>query len=189
MKYWILGALITLAGCGYQPASHFAKNVVGDSVSTEVIVRMQDPQNTVIIKDAVDTAVITKFRTALVSKSMSRTHLQIYISGVSFSPLRYDTNGYVITYRTTVVMGISRITDGKTSSYSTKGTYDFEIEPNAIISDQARFEAIRQGAQKGIDAFVAKVAAQGADSNITQVSVQSADLNVTQAEAQGADSK
>jgi hypothetical protein len=39
--------------------------------------------------------------------------------------------------------------------------YDFEIEPNAIISDQARFEAIRQGAQKGIEAFIAQVAATG----------------------------
>jgi hypothetical protein len=187
MKYWILSAAIFLAGCGYQPASHFAKNVVGDSVSTEVIIRMEDPQNTVIIKDAVDTAVITKFRTALVSKSASQTHLKISISSVTFSPLRYDTNGYVITYRTTVVMGIIRTRDGKSMNYSTRGTYDFEIEPNAIISDQARFEAIRQGAQKGIDAFVAQVAAQGANPNFTQDS--NDDANLTHDTAEASDSK
>lgn len=164
MKYWILCALITLAGCGYQPASHLAKNVVGDSVSTEVVIRMEDPQNTVIIKDAVDMAVITKFRTALVPKSESQTHLKMMINSVSFTPLRYDTNGYIITYRTTVMMGISRTTAGKTTNYTTSGVYDFDIEPNAIISDQARFEAIRQGAQKGIDVFIAQVAAQGSDS-------------------------
>lgn len=164
MKYWILSALIFLAGCGYQPSSHLAKNVVGDSVSTEVVIRMEDPQNTVIIKDAVDMAVITKFRTALVPKNVSHTHLKIAINSVSFSPLRYDTNGYIITYRTTVVMGISRTTAGKTMNYATSGVYDFDIEPNAIISDQARFEAIRQGAQKGIDVFIAQVAAQGSDS-------------------------
>jgi hypothetical protein len=61
-------------------------------------------------------------------------------------------------------MGISRTTNGKTMNYSTHGMYDFEIEPNAIISDQARFEAIRQGAQKGIDAFIAQVAAQSINS-------------------------
>lgn len=164
MKYWILCALITLAGCGYQPASHLAKNVVGDSVSTEVVIRMEDPQNTVIIKDAVDMAVITKFRTALVPKSESQTHLKMMINSVSFTPLRYDTNGYIITYRTRVMMGISRTTAGKTTNYTTSGVYDFDIEPNAIISDQARFEAIRQGAQKGIDVFIAQVAAQGSDS-------------------------
>lgn len=164
MKYWILSALILLSGCGYQPASHYAKNIVGESVSTEVVVSMEDPQNTVIIKDAVDMAVITKFRTALVPKNTAKTHLKISIGSVSFTPLRYDTDGYVITYRTTVTMSIIRTSEEKSHTYSTKGMYDFEIEPNAIISDQARFEAIRQGAQKGIDAFVAQIAAQGANS-------------------------
>lgn len=164
MKYWILSTLILLAGCGYQPASHYAKNVVGESVSTEVVIRVEDPQNTVIIKDAVAMAVITKFRASLVPKNASQTHLKIAISGVGFTPLRYDTNGYVITYRTTVSMSIERLSGDKSELYSTRGIYDFAIEPNAIITDQARFEAIRQGAQKGIDTFIAQVAAQGANS-------------------------
>ncbi len=156
--------VVLFSGCGYAPASYYAKNVVGDSVSTEVVISMEDPQNTVIIKDAVDMAVITKFRTALVSKKLSKTHLKISIASVLFTPLRYDTNGYVITYRTTVVMRIDRNVGDTISPYSTHGIYDFSIEPNAIISDQARFEAIRQGAQKGIDSFIAQVAAQGANS-------------------------
>ncbi|HEX5330906.1 LPS assembly lipoprotein LptE [Sulfuricurvum sp.] len=164
MKYWILSTLIFFAGCGYQPASHYAKNILGESVSTEVVISMEDPQNTVIIKDAVDTAVLTKFRTSLVPKNEASTHLKISIGSVLFTPLRYDTNGYVITYRTTVTMLISRTTGGKITNHSAHGTYDFDIEPNAIISDQARFEAIRQGAQKGIDAFVAQIAALGVNS-------------------------
>lgn len=164
MKYWVLFTLIVFGGCGYQPASHYAKSVVGESVSTEVVIAAGDPQNTVIIKDAVDMAVITKFRSSLVSKEQSQTHLRVSIGSVSFSPLRYDTDGYVITYRTTVSMSINRINGKKSSYHSTHGTYDFEIEPNAIISDQARFEAIRQGAQKALDAFVAQVAAQGVNS-------------------------
>ncbi len=164
MKYWILSALILLGGCGYQSASRYAQNVVGESVSTEVVVSMEDPQNTVIIKDAVDTAVITKFRSALVSKSSSKTHLKIAIESVNFTPLRYDTDGYIITYRTTVVMKMDRITGDQSKTYRTKGLYDFAIEPNAIITDQARFEAIRQGAQKGIDSFIAQVAAEGSHS-------------------------
>jgi len=164
MKYWVLIALVLFSGCGYQPASHYAKNIVGESVSTEVVISMEDPQNTVIIKDAVDMAVITKFRTSLVSKNSSQTHLKISIGSVSFTPLRYDTDGYVITYRTTVMMHFDRIQGDKSTPYSTRGIYDFAIEPNAIITDQARFEAIRQGSQKGIDSFIAQVAAQGANS-------------------------
>lgn len=164
MKKTVTSVLLSLwlAGCGYAPASHYAKNVVGESVSTEVIISMEDPQNTVIIKDAVDKAVITKFRTALRPKHSAKTHLTISIGGVGFSPLQYDTNGYVITYRATVTMNISRVTEGKSASYATTGVYDFAIEPNAIITDQARFEAISQGAEKAIDAFIAKLAAEGA---------------------------
>jgi len=154
-------ALMMLTGCGYQSAAHYAKNVVGDKVSTEVVTSMEDPQNTVLIKDAVDMAVITKFRTSLVPKNLSQTHLKLSIASVTFTPLRYDANGYVITYRTTVVMDVERTREGRVTHHHTHGMYDFAIEPNAIITDQARFEAIRQGAQKGIDAFIAQIAAQG----------------------------
>lgn len=156
-------AMMMFTGCGYVSAAHYARSVVGESVSTEVLISAEDPQNTVIIKDAVDTAVITKFRTSLTSKNASQTHLKIQITSVSFSPLRYDTNGYVVTYRTTVSMGINRNTLGKSKGYSTSGMYDFDIEPNAIISDQARFNAISLSAQKAIDAFVAQIAAEGSN--------------------------
>ena len=66
-------------------------------------------------------------------------------------------------------------------NYRTKGTYDFDIEPNAIISDQVRFEAIRQGAQKALDAFVAQVAAQGANpTEWMQAAERYDDQNLTQ---------
>ena len=161
----VLVLAVFISGCGYAPASYYAKNVIGESVSTEVVISMEDPQNTVIIKDAVDTAVITKFRTSLVSKSISKTHLKVAIESVTFTPLRYDTNGYVIAYRATVAMHFERSEgDKKPTQYSSHGMYDFVIEPNAILSDQVRFEAIRQGAQKGIDSFIAQVAAEGANS-------------------------
>ncbi|MDD5717087.1 MAG: hypothetical protein PHW64_04720 [Sulfuricurvum sp.] len=161
---FLVWAGLTLGGCGYTPASHYTKNVLGESVSTEVVISMEDPQNTVLIKDAVNLAVITKFKTALVAKNLSQTHLKISIASVSMIPLRYDTNGYVITYRAVVGMKIDRTAEGKNKTYMTSGNYDFAIEPNAIISDQLRFEAISKGAQKGIDAFVAHVAVEGMSS-------------------------
>lgn len=156
-------AVMMFTGCGYVSAAHYAQSVVGESVSTEVLISMEDPQNTVIIKDAVDTAVITKFRTTLTSKNSSQTHLKIKISSVGFSPLRYDTNGYVTTYRTTVSMHIDRTTQEKLHGYNVSGMYDFDIQPNAIISDQARFNAISLSAQKAIDAFIAQIAAEGSN--------------------------
>ena len=153
--------LVGMAGCGYKPSAHYAKAVVGERVSTEVIVSMQDPENTVIIKDAVQTAVITRFKSSLTDKSISDTHLRITLRKVGFTPLQYDENGYIVVYRTTVTLAISRETGKSLRNYIVSGIYDFTIEPNAIISDQARFDAIRYGAQKAIDNFVARVAAEG----------------------------
>jgi hypothetical protein len=109
----------------------------------------------------VDTAIITKFRTALVSKKISKTHLKFTLNSVTFTPLQYDTSGYVTTYRTTVFMGVERTSEDSKGHYDVSGVYDFNIEPQAIISDQARFEAIRLSSQKAIDVFIAQVAAQG----------------------------
>ncbi|WP_345992440.1 hypothetical protein [Sulfurimonas sp. HSL-1716] len=153
-----------LTGCGYLPSSKYAREVVGDKVSTQVIISAVDPQNTVLIKDAVDSAVIKSFKTSLTDRAHSTTHLVISLQGVSYAPVQYDNNGYVIGYRTTTVLKIDMIHEGISKVYSVKGTYDFAIEPNAIISDQIRFEAIKYSATKAISSFVAKVSAQGARS-------------------------
>ena len=151
-----------LSGCGYLPSSKFAREVVGDKVSTQVVISGTDPQNSVLIKDAVDTAVIKSFQTSLTDKDHSTTHLVIMLKNVTYTPLEYDTNGYITGYRTVVYLQITSTHDAVVKQYDVSGNYDFSIEPNAIISDQIRYEAIQNGATKAISSFVAKVSAQGA---------------------------
>lgn len=153
--------LTLLSGCGYQPSSKEARKVLGDTVSTNVIISMTDPENTVLLKDALDEAVIRRFQTNLRSKSKAKTHLDISLRNVGFSALQYDSNGYVISYRTTISLSILRRTKNFTKHYSAVGNYDFTISPNAIITDQQRFEAIANSATKALDSFVAQVAAEG----------------------------
>ena len=153
---------ILLSGCGYKPSSHHAKQVVGEKVSTQILISMQDPENTVLIKDAVNKAVVTRFRSSLVDEKDAQTHLRIAISKIQFSPLQYNLEGYIVTYRTHITLQILRTREDVAQTYISKGVYDFAIEPNAIISDQARFLAIQQSAQKAIDSFIAAVASQGA---------------------------
>ena len=135
--------------------------MVGETVSTEIIISMTDPENTVLLKDALDQAVIRRFQTNLRHAKAAKTHLEIELKSVGFSPLQYDSNGYIISYRTTIHLGIKRTKDHFTKSYSAKGNFDFTINPNAIITDQQRFEAIANSAAKALDSFVAQVAAEG----------------------------
>jgi hypothetical protein len=154
---------ILFTGCGYKPASHYTRAVIGDTVSAQVLISMQDPENTVLIRDAVETAIISRFKASLGEAGKTDTHLNVTLKNVRFSPLQYDENGYIVVYRTTVDLKIYRITTEQTRIYDVRGIYDFVIEPNAIISDQARFQAIRYSADKALDSFVAQVAAEGVD--------------------------
>lgn len=150
-----------VSGCGYKPGAKFARKVTGEKISTSVTIAQADPENTVIIKDAVDIAILEIFHASLVQRSASDTHLEISISEPIYTPIQYNSDGYVVAYRATVVMRVNRITAHANKHYVTQGTYDFAVEPNAINTDQERFNAIKNSASKAIIGFISKVSAEG----------------------------
>lgn len=165
VKSILLFLLLTqFVSCGYKPSSKYSRNVVGEKISTSVVISAQDPENTVLIKDAVDSAIIKIFHASLVDRKDAQTHLSLRISEPSYAPIQYDSNGYVISYRATIVLGIARKTKNVTKNYTSKGTYDFAVVPNAVLTDQERFDAIRYGSIKAISSFIAEVSAEGSRS-------------------------
>ena len=162
-KTILLSLIIVLfSACGYRPSAKYARSVVGEKISTSVRISAQDPENTVIIKDAVDSAVIENFHASLVERSYSESHLEISISEPTYTPVQYDRNGYIVGYRTTIILNIIRYHNGLSKKYSARGTYDFTIVANAVITDSERFEAIKNSSSKAIKSFVAQVSAEGA---------------------------
>ena len=158
---FLLFLFLELSGCGYKPSSHYSRKVVGEKISTSVTISAQDPENTVLIKDAVDRAIIETFRASLVDKKVADTHLNFSISKPRYTPIQYNADGFIIAYRATIILKIIRQTKDVKKRYSAKGTYDFAIAPNAVITDQERFDAIRYSADKAIASFIAQVSAEG----------------------------
>ncbi len=154
--------IILMNGCGYAPSSKSAQIVMGNAVSVKIIISAINPQNTVIIKDAVNRAVIENFRTKLTSYADASTHLVVKLASVGYSPIQYNANGYVISYRMHTVLSVTITHQNITKTYKESGIYDFSIEPNAIISDQIRRAAINNSVSKAISAFVAQISAVGA---------------------------
>ncbi len=153
--------LFTLSGCGYKPSSHTAKVVMKETVSTEVVISMEDPASAVLIKDVLNEAIIRRFQASLRDRAHAQSHLKIALQSVVFSPLKYDENGYITAYRAKITLNILRTTGEMRKEYNAYGTYDFTMEPNAIISDAARMDAIKFGSAKALDSFVAQVSAEG----------------------------
>ena len=154
--------LLSFVSCGYTPSSKFARNVMGEKISTSIIISAQDPENTVIIKDAIDEAIIEVFHASLTDKSVSDTHLVLSINNTSYTPIVYDKDGFVIAYRMSVGLSIIRHHNGLSKKYRAIGTHDFAVEPNAVVTDLERFKSIRFSATKAIRSFVAQVSAEGA---------------------------
>ncbi len=154
-------ALVLVSGCGYVPVSKQARKVVGEKIFVDVSVSLQDPENAVLIKDAARKAVVTRFHASLVPQNEAKTTLWVNLSSISFSPLQYDENGYVIVYRANITLSVTRRSNSEQKSYNSRGSYDFAIEPNAIITDTQRFQAIRQASLKALDSLIAQIGAEG----------------------------
>ena len=159
----ILLSFVTLQfiSCGYKPSAKYSREIVGEKISTSVVISAQDPENTVIIKDAVDSAIIKIFHASLSDRQHSQTHLSVSVSEPTYSPIQYDGDGYVVSYRANIVLLIVKESQGSTKRYSSSGTYDFSVVPNAILTDQERFDAIRFSSIKAISSFVAQISAEG----------------------------
>jgi len=153
--------VINLSGCGYKPSAKYAREVLGNKLSTSIVISATDPENSVLIKDSVDAAIISIFHASLVDKRYADTHLSLNVSEPSYTALQYDINGYIVSYRATITLSILRESKNIKKRYITKGTYDFSVNPNAVLTDQERFDAIKFSAQKAIAAFVARVSAEG----------------------------
>jgi len=153
--------IIFLSACGYKPSSKYARSVIGEKINTNVTISAQDPQNTVLIKDAVDSAIVEIFHASLTDKAHADTTLSFSLTPPNYSAIQYNTDGYVIAYRATIILKILRESKNIKKNYTAKGTYDFSVVPNAVITDQERFDAIKFSAIKAISSFVAQISAEG----------------------------
>ncbi|WP_024953677.1 LPS assembly lipoprotein LptE [Sulfurospirillum arcachonense] len=153
---------VFISACGYKPSVRYAREALGERIHVEVSISRKDPKNSVVIKDAVNEAVITRLGGKLSSKELADTHLNISIGSTTFSAILYDVDGYVVSYKALVSLKTKYTTkDGKSESFSTTGEYDFPIEANSIISDSKRFEAIKLASLDALNEFISKIAIKG----------------------------
>lgn len=153
--------VLVFTACGYKPTAHFAKGVLGSKVSVSVDMYSEDPENTVIIKDAILQALMTRFRVVSSERKFSITHLDVKLNSIGESSVEFDANGYVVAKRISTSLAVTRYTKGVQKSYTVSGQLDFDIEPNSTVSDTDRFKAIKAASLKAIDALIVQLAVEG----------------------------
>ncbi len=160
----ILSSLLIFVfiGCGYKPSVEYTRKVLGERIHVNVSISRKDPKNSVLIKDAVNEAVVGRFGSKLSDEKSADTNLDVTIGSTSFTPTAYDADGYVISYKAKVTLKtIYKTKNGLTKSFNTSGEYDFPIEANSVISDTKRFEAIKYASMDAINEIISKIAIIG----------------------------
>ncbi|MBL0687103.1 MAG: hypothetical protein JJV94_04670 [Sulfurospirillum sp.] len=160
--------IIFITACGYRPATHYTRDVLGERIYVDVAISREDLENSVLIKDAVNQSVITRLGGKLVSRETADSGLLIEIGSITFSPILYNKSGYITAYKTKVSLDIKYKTrSGNSDSFSTSGEYDFQIDENedgttnSIISDGNRFDAIKRASMDALNEFVSQIAMRG----------------------------
>lgn len=153
---------LLIVGCGYKPTSQIAQDVLGERVYVEVAISIKDAQNSVLVKDAIKEAMVSRLGRDVVPKSQAQTHIYARLGAVDFLPRIYDRDGYVVAYKARTSLHLRTVyANGNEDSTVAMGEYDFTIEPNSVISDTRRFEAIKNASYEALDEYIATLAIKG----------------------------
>ena len=147
-------------GCSYKPASHYAKQEIQGNVFVKVSIDLEDPQNSVLIKDSVYKMLVQKLDVDLVEKeSLADIVMNININGVGLQTLQYDEFGNNKLYRAVATINFSYYEKGqnKRKSFTVQGEYEFSIKDITVSSDE-RFEGIRKASDKALEEVLSKIA-------------------------------
>lgn len=161
-KIFLSFLVLAFTACSYAPSAHLARQTLSKEVYLQVDIDKQDPRNSVYIIDTMRALLMQKLHVDIVAKDEAADFIKLKIMSLEFIPLIYDKNGYVVNYEAVLTLRFSVLhKDGKEQVFTTKGNYHFDISPNTIISDTARFNAIKYASSKAFDEFISQLAIRG----------------------------
>ena len=162
MKHFLLIlSLILFSACGYKPSANYSTQMIGQKVYTEVEVSLSDPENAVLIKDALNRALYTRLKSQASSQSEADSTIKVVYRSIRFIPLQYNSSGYVVYYQAHITLGFTFAKGEEREERSIVGRYEFPIRPSAIISNDLRFKAIEHGSIKALDEFISYLSVKG----------------------------
>jgi len=149
-----------LSGCGYKPSVYYAKNEITGKVYVDLVMNMDNSRNSVLVKDAMNEMVLNRFNAQLTqNKEEADTYVVVQLASVSHSVMASDNEGYAKTYRANVSISVQyQKKDGIKKHVSVSNYYDYNVETDALVSDQQKEEAVKNAAVKALGDLFSKIA-------------------------------
>jgi len=151
-----------IEGCGYKPTTNYTTPIMGQKIYPEVEIDIQNPIDSLFLKDALNEAIIGVFNSEIGTATDYNSKLSLNVGSVSISAIDYDKNGYPVLYRAKAsIVAMLQDSKGDVSSYSAVGSYDFSINNSAVLSDDIKHNAIKEAFIKALQLIEFKIAQKG----------------------------
>jgi len=153
-------SLLILSGCGYKPTSYYAKNEISGKVYVTLQMDIENTQNSVLVKDAMNEMILNRFNAQLTdNKHEADTLVFVKLASVSHSVMASDNEGYAKTYRANVTILVTYEKKGELKKHiSVSNYYDYNVKSNSLVSDQQKQEAVKNAATKALSDLFSKIA-------------------------------
>lgn len=162
MRIFLSFLALFFLSCAYVPTSKMAQKLFGDKVYVNVEIATQDPENSVFVVDTLRALLINRLGKSPALKEEADEFINVKMENLNFIPIIYDENGYVIAYKAELKLEFDvRFKDGQRQRLRTSGSYEFNISPNSVISDNAKLDAMRFASNEAFNEFVAIMAIKG----------------------------
>ncbi len=163
MKKIIFFLPFVFIACGYKPSVEYQNKVLGSKIKTLVNIDVQNPRETIFLKDALNDAVYTVLGKNVCYNNCSST-LIINPSFSSLDVLDYDENGYPVLYRSKVILNVTlKDKNSKIRHYHVSGIYDFRIESQSVVNDETKLNAYKNASINALNKFFAILTKEGAE--------------------------
>lgn len=149
-------------GCGYKPSSYYARDAISGDVYVKLNIDIENSENSIYIKDAINKMIIDQFKTPLTDdKTKAETFVSITLNNVSHSVMSTDNDGYAKSYRTHITILLTyQKRDQKINTIKVSDYYDYSVDEDSVITDEKRSVAVKEAAQKALSDIFSKIAIQ-----------------------------
>ncbi|NQY20558.1 MAG: hypothetical protein HRT40_04495 [Campylobacteraceae bacterium] len=157
-KVFLILFVILFVSCSYKPSSYYAKKEFSNNVYVDLDINMEDPKNSVLIKDAMNKLILTRLNSKLV-KTRAEADKVVYIklTKVSIDEIQYDKAGRTKLFRANVKINVKVISLNEVKSFDVEGRDDFSLDEKTIINDSKRFDAIKNASNKALEQVLSKL--------------------------------
>lgn len=164
-KLLALALLFFLAGCGYRPLAHFAKEIFGSSIYVEVIINPKYPKSGVLAKDILNKAFLSRFHLSVAPKEEAQSTILMDLRKIDFTSIAQDDQGFTTHYRITTDINFKYTSIyGQDYNVTISGSSDYASTANmtSIATEKAQLDAINLAVEQAINKFVSQTFYQGA---------------------------